>query len=61
MAIKTKKITDLGTINVTSSSGAGSLSDSDFYLIGCKSGVTGKVETSAFLNAIQQSVNEVVG
>lgn len=61
MAIKTKKITDLGTINVTSGSGAGSLRDSDFYLIGCKSGVTGKVETKAFLNAIQQSVNDVVG
>ena len=61
MAIKTKKITDLGTINVTSGSGAGSLSDSDFYLIGCKSGITGKVETNAFLNAIQQSVNDVVG
>lgn len=60
MAIKTKKITDLGTINV-SAEGAGSLNDSDFFLIGCKSGVTGKVETSAFVNAINQYVNELVG
>jgi outer membrane murein-binding lipoprotein Lpp len=59
MAIKTKKITDLGTINV-SAEGAGSLNDSDFFLIGCKSGVTGKVETSALVNVINQYVNELV-
>lgn len=59
MAIKTKKITDLGTINI-SSDGAGSLSDSDFFLIGCKSGITGKVETSAFINAINQHMQSLV-
>lgn len=59
MAIKTKKITDLGTINV-SANGAGSLNDSDFFLIGCKSGITGKVETKAFLNSIIQHVDAVV-
>lgn len=59
MAIKTKKITDLGTINV-SANGAGSLNDSDFFLIGCKSGITGKVETKEFLNSIIQHVDAVV-
>lgn len=59
MAIKTKKITDLGTINV-SADGAGSLNNDDFFLIGCKSGITGKVETKALVNAIIQHVDGVV-
>lgn len=59
MAIKTKKITDLGTINVAVD-GAGSLTDSDFFLIGCKSGITGKVETKALVNAINQNTNSLI-
>ena len=59
MAIKTKKITDLGTINI-SASGAGSLKDSDFFLIGCKSGITGKVQTSDFVTAIEQHAQSLV-
>lgn len=59
MAIKTKKITDLGTINI-SSNGAGSLTDSDFFLIGCKSGITGKVETKSLVNAITQYASNIV-
>lgn len=59
MAIKTKKITDLGTINIQAD-GAGSLNDTDFFLIGCKSGITGKVEVSALVNSISQHVNSLV-
>ena len=59
MAIKTKKITDLGTINIQGD-GAGSLNDTDFFLIGCKSGITGKVEVSALVNSISQHVNSLV-
>lgn len=49
MAIKTKKITELGQIHVD----VDALSTADFYLLGCQSGVTGKVPTNALVDAIK--------
>lgn len=55
MAIKTKKISDLGQITVESSE---VLNKADFYLLGCKGGVTGKVATSDIVKAIRADANE---
>lgn len=55
MAIKTKKISDLGQITVESSE---VLNKADFYLLGCKGGVTGKVATSDVVKAIRADANE---
>lgn len=57
MAIRTKKITELGEIDLKNN--GISLSDTDFYLLGCKGGVTGKVATSAFVTAAQASISQV--
>lgn len=51
MAIKTKKISDLGTIDI-SAYGAGNLTDADFYFLACKSGITGKVATRDLVAAL---------
>lgn len=58
MAIKTKKITDLGEIELKNNDI--SLSDTDFYLLGCKAGVTGKVATSAFVDSVSASAMSAV-
>lgn len=57
MAIKTKKITELGQIQVD----VDALSTADFYLIGCQSGVTGKVATNALVDAIKSIASSTQG
>ena len=59
MAIKTKKITDLGEIVLNGDNGI-SLNDTDFYLLGCKGGVTGKVATSAFVDSVSKTAMSAV-
>lgn len=56
MAIKTKKISELGQIDVES---IDILKKSDFYFLGCMGGVTGKVSTSDVLNAIRANVESI--
>lgn len=56
MAIKTKKISELGQIDVES---VDILKKSDFYFLGCMGGVTGKVSTSDVLNAIRANVESI--
>lgn len=51
MAIKTKKITDLGKITIDEKNIK--LTDGDFYVIGCKAGVTGKVATNEIVESIK--------
>lgn len=53
MAIKTKKISELGQIEVAD---IDILKKSDFYFLGCMGGVTGKVSTSDVVNAIRANV-----
>ena len=55
MAIKTKKISELGQIDVDN---VDILKKSDFYFLGCMAGVTGKVSTSDVLTAIRANVEE---
>lgn len=57
MAIKTKKITELGQIHVD----VDALSTADFYLLGCQSGVTGKVPTNALVDAIKSIASSSTG
>lgn len=57
MAIKTKKITDLGQIEVEN---IDILKKNDFYFLGCMGGVTGKVSTSDVVNAIRANVEDFV-
>lgn len=57
MAIKTKKITELGQIEVEN---IDILKKSDFYFLGCMGGVTGKVSTSDVVNAIRANVEDFV-
>lgn len=57
MAIKTKKISELGQIQID----ANAVTASDFYLIGCQSGITGKVSTSALVDSIKNIVSNVQG
>lgn len=59
MAIKTKKITDLGEIVLNGDNGI-SLNDTDFYLLGCKAGITGKVATSAIVNSVSKTAMSAV-
>lgn len=54
MAIKTKKITDLGKITIDGEHN--SLTDGDFYVIGCKAGVTGKIATQEIYKSIETLV-----
>ena len=56
MAIKTKKITDLGKITIDGKNIK--LTDGDFYIIGCKAGVTGKVATNEIVNSIKLLVDD---
>lgn len=59
MAIKTKKITDLGQIQVSySENGTSTLDIADFYLIGCQSGVTGKVSTAEIAEVIRSLIGK---
>ena len=57
MAIKTKKITELGQIHVD----VDALSTADFYLLGCLSGITGKVPTNALVDAIKTIASSSTG
>lgn len=56
MAIKTKKITDLGKITINAESNK--LTDGDFYVIGCKAGVTGKVATGEIYKEIENLITD---
>ena len=56
MTIKTKKITDLGKITIDEKNIK--LTDGDFYVIGCKAGVTGKVATNEIVNSIKLLVDD---
>ena len=58
MAIKTKKITDLGKITIDEKNIK--LTDGDFYVIGCKAGVTGKVATNEIVNSIKLLVDDKI-
>lgn len=58
MAIKTKKITDLGKITIDEKNIK--LTDGDFYVIGCKAGVTGKVATNEIVNSIKSIIDEEI-
>ena len=56
MAIKTKKISELGQIDVAD---IDILKKADFYFLGCMGGVTGKVSTSDVVNAIRANVESI--
>lgn len=56
MAIKTKKISELGQIEVAD---IDILKKGDFYFLGCMGGVTGKVSTSDVVNAIRANVEAI--
>lgn len=56
MAIKTKKISELGQIEVAD---IDILKKSDFYFLGSMGGVTGKVSTSDVVNAIRANVESI--
>ena len=53
MAIKTKKISDLGEIKID---GSTSLEKSDFYFLGCLNGITGKVSTQDIVQSIRSGI-----
>lgn len=50
MAIKTKKISDLSELTLKDVS---DLEAADFYVLGCKSGVTGKVSVASIVTVIR--------
>lgn len=52
MAIKTKKITDLGILSI----GDEALMGSDFYIIACRSGITGKISTSEMVGELKEII-----
>lgn len=54
MAIKTKKISDLSELTLA---GGSDLEAADFYVLGCKSGVTGKVSVASIVTAIHNAVH----
>jgi hypothetical protein len=56
MAIKTKKISELGQIEVAD---IDILKKGDFYFLGSMGGVTGKVSTSDVVNAIRANVEAI--
>jgi hypothetical protein len=53
MAIKTKKISDLSELTIA---GVSDLEAADFYVLGCKSGVTGKVSVASIVTSIRAEV-----
>jgi peptidoglycan hydrolase CwlO-like protein len=57
MAIKTKKISDLGEIKIDDISG---LNKTDFYFLGCMNGITGKVSTADVVQSIRETINSSV-
>lgn len=56
MAIKTKKITDLNELTMTKDS----LKRGGFYLLGCDSGITGKVAAQSIVKIVQETVKQEI-
>lgn len=63
MAIKTKKISELADIQISSQitdEGISTLDDSSFYLLGCQQDKTGKVSTKNILGVVRKVVGKIV-
>lgn len=63
MAIKTKKISELADIQISSQitdEGISTLDDSSFYLLGCQQDKTGKVSTKNVLGVVRKIVDKIV-
>ena len=63
MAIKTKKISELTDIQISSqitNEGISTLDDSSFYLLGCQQDKTGKVSTKNILGVIRKIVDDKI-
>ena len=56
MAIKTKKITDLNELTMTKDL----LKRGGFYLLGCDSGITGKVAAQSIVKIVQETVKQEI-
>lgn len=57
MAIKTKKISELNSILLTSDT---ALEQSDFYMLACQNGVTGKLATKDVIDTIRTIVVKLI-
>lgn len=62
MAIKTKKISELADIKISSEiteAGISTLDASKFYLLGCRDDMTGKVSTKNIIDVVRLIVNKI--